>query len=487
MSRSALDLAALNLWCFNHPWHATYCAPWVNEEDYSKMRPSLPRYPAYTDSGVPWLDKVPAHWEVQRNGRLFAQRNQTGFADLPILEVSLKTGVRIRDFEKSKRKQVMADRDKYKRAAKGDLAYNMMRMWQGAIGIAPVDGLVSPAYVVARPFPETEARYFQNLFRTGAYMNEVDKYSHGIVKDRNRLYWDEFKQMPSPVPPLPEQKAIADFLDHVDRRIRRYIRAKRRLIVLLNEQKQVLIHRAVTRGLDPNVCLKPSGVEWLEEVPEHWEIKRLKWVTRLQRGYDLPQDHRQPGPVPVVSSGGIIDVHCEARAQGPGVVIGRYGSTESVFFIEESFWPHNTSLFVTDFHSNNRRWCYYLLRAISKADYASKSAVPGVDRKDLFEIRVSRPPVTEQGPIVAVLEDLLSRLDELLDQAQCEIELMREYRTRLIADVVTGKLDVREAAARLPEEPAEPEETDFSSAEEVAIEGADEAAALADATVDVNP
>lgn len=87
----------------------------------------------------------------------------------------------------------MADRDKYKRAAKGDIAYNMMRMWQGAIGVAPVEGLVSPAYVVARPFPETEARYFNYLFHTNGYMNGVDKYSHGIVKDRNRLYWDEFK------------------------------------------------------------------------------------------------------------------------------------------------------------------------------------------------------------------------------------------------------------------------------------------------------
>ncbi len=174
--------------------------------------------------------RVPEHWDVQRNGRLFAQRNETGFGDLPILEVSLKTGVRVRDFESSKRKQVMTDRDKYKRAARGDLAYNMMRMWQGAVGIAPVDGLVSPAYVA-----QTESRYFQYLFRTGSYMDEVDKYSRGIVKDRNRLYWDDFKQMPSPVPTPDEQKAIAGYLDSLDHRIPRYVRAKRRLIELLEE------------------------------------------------------------------------------------------------------------------------------------------------------------------------------------------------------------------------------------------------------------
>lgn len=124
------------------------------------MNDALRPYPEYKDSGLPGLGELPEHWEVRRNGRLFAQRNETGFGDLPILEVSLKTGVRVRDMENMKRKQVMSDREKYKRAVQGDIAYNMMRMWQGALGAAPVDGLVSPAYVVARPLAGTDTRYF---------------------------------------------------------------------------------------------------------------------------------------------------------------------------------------------------------------------------------------------------------------------------------------------------------------------------------------
>src|SRR5690606_27301384 len=120
--------------------------------------------------------------------------------------------------------------------------------------------------------------------RTGAYMDEVNKFSRGIVSDRNRLYWEDFKQMPSPYPPPEEQAAIVRFLDHADWRIRRYIRAKRQLIALLNEQKQAIIHRAVTRGLDPHVQLKPSGVEWLGDVPEHWEIRRLKFLAHIKTG-----------------------------------------------------------------------------------------------------------------------------------------------------------------------------------------------------------
>ncbi|MCA8920139.1 MAG: restriction endonuclease subunit S, partial [Planctomycetes bacterium] len=197
------------------------------------MTAALKPYPEMKDSGVEWLGEVPAHWEVRRNGRLFAQRNETGFGELPVLEVSLRTGVRVRNFENSDRKQVMSDRDKYKRALAGDIAYNMMRMWQGALGVAPVDGLISPAYVVARPLPGTVAAYFERLFRTPAYMQEVDNYSRGIVKDRNRLYWEDFKAIPSCYPPPDEQTAIVHYLDYVDRRVRRLVRAKRRLIVLL--------------------------------------------------------------------------------------------------------------------------------------------------------------------------------------------------------------------------------------------------------------
>ncbi len=262
------------------------------------MIEGLRPYPEMKDTGLLWLGLVPAHWEVRRNGRLFGPRRETGFPDLPILEVSIRTGVRIRGLDDGARKQKMADRSKYQRAVRGDIAYNMMRMWQGAVGIAPVDGLVSPAYVVARPFPETDAAYYAYLFRTAAYMRETDTFSRGIVPDRNRLYWESFKQMPSVYPRLDEQRMIVRFLDWHGAQAAKLIRAKKKLVALLNERKQDIIHSAVTRGLDQNVKLKPSGIPWLGDVPEQWEVKRLKWATRLQRGYDLPADRRIAGPYP---------------------------------------------------------------------------------------------------------------------------------------------------------------------------------------------
>ena len=211
-------------------------------------------------SDLPWLGEVPGHWEVRRNGRLFRSRRETGFPDLPVLEVSLRSGVRVRDFDNGTRKQEMGDRSRYQRAVRGDIAYNMMRMWQGAVGIAPVDGLVSPAYVVARPFPETDAAYYAYVFRTATYMREVDTFSRGIVPDRNRLYWESFKQMPSVYPPPDEQRLIVRLLDWHGEQTAKLTAKKKKIIGLLNEQKQAIIHRAVTRGLDPNVRLKPSGI-----------------------------------------------------------------------------------------------------------------------------------------------------------------------------------------------------------------------------------
>ena len=246
-------------------------------------------YRAYKDSGVEWLGDVPAHWEVIRNGQLFVQRNETGFPELPILEVSLKTGVSIRDLDDSNRKQMMSVRSEYKRAVKGDIAYNMMRMWQGAVGVAPVDGLVSPAYVVAKPLRGTEPRYFNALFRTSAYMVEVDKYSHGIVKDRNRLYWEEFKQIPITGPPPDEQVLIADAIDQSTATMNDGLSRIRRQIELIQEYRTRLIADVVTGKLD--VREVAAGLPDEIEEPEPFDE-----TSALIDGEEEPSDNLETVP-----------------------------------------------------------------------------------------------------------------------------------------------------------------------------------------------
>ncbi len=430
-------------------------------------------YPAYQESGVPWAPRVLQEWNVLRNGRLLAHRVQTGFPDLPILEVSLRTGVRVRDMENLKRKQVMSQKEKYKRAAKGDIAYNMMRMWQGALGPAPVDGLVSPAYVVVKPFEEANSTYYSYLFRTDAYMREVNKFSRGIVADRNRLYWDEFKQMPSLVPPRPEQDQIVAYLQAQDVHIARLIKAKRDLIGLLTEQKLRIIDHAVTRGLNASVALKPSGIDWLGDVPGHWDIALLKHVADVRfSGVDKhSHDHEIPvrlcNYTDVYKNDKITDGMDLMRATATAGEIARLTlKAGDVIITKDSETPDDIAVpawlpeglpgVVCAYHLGllrpdpGRIKGEFLFRAIGSARIAEQFHVlaTGVTRfalgkHDVKNAVIALPPVEEQKAICKWIDDECKPLEEAILRAEEEIKLIREYRDRQIADVVTGQLDVR--------------------------------------------
>jgi type I restriction enzyme S subunit len=452
-------------------------------------------YAGYRDSGLPWLGEIPEHWDVRRNGRLFAERNQTGFEDLPILEVSLRTGVRVRDMENGARKQQMTDRSKYKRAAKGDIAYNMMRMWQGAVGVAPVDGLVSPAYVVARPFPEVEMRYYAYLFRTDAYMREVNKFSRGIVSDRNRLYWDEFKQMPSAFPPTEEQTRIANFLDAHGRLTARLIRNKRRLIGLLNEQKQAIINRAVTRGLNLDAPMRPTGIDWMPEVPAHWEIKRLKTLARnvteqtnsLSDGDTyIALEHVKSWTGEITPPGDDIAFDSQVKRFAAGDVL--FGKLRP--YLAKVTRPQQPGVCVGEFlvlrpvdDLPSAKFLEVKLRSKTVIDIVNSSTfgakMPRAEWGFIGNLRIAYPPSPdEQETILSSIASETSTLTNAISRTENEIALIAEYRERLIADVVTGKLDVRHieinASADEPisdEDDALEEELEGDDAE--VMEGAD--------------
>lgn len=441
------------------------------------MIAGLKPYPSYKDSGVPWLGEVPEKWEILPALAVYKPKLVKNIGMVEKTVLSLSYGRIIVKPPEKLRGLVPESFETYQIVDPGAIIVRTTDLQNDhtslRIGHSKNRGIITAAYMCLGTTDRVSNEFGYQFLNTYDLLKIIYGFGSGL---RQNLDFSHIKRMPVLIPPKEEQAAIVRFLNHADRRIKRYIRAKQKLIKLLEEQKQAIIHQAVTRGLDPNVRVKPSGVEWLGDVPEHWEVKRLKWVTRLQRGYDLPAEQRIPGPFPVVSSGGIIGTHSESQSNGPGVVMGRYGSTDAVFFIESDFWPHNTALFVTDFQGNRPRWCYFVLRTISKADHSGKSAVPGVDRKDLYEIEVAVPPVGEQDAIVVGIENASERLDRAVAGAQREIDLLREYRTRLIADVVTGKLDVREAAAKLPDETDESEpldEADATSEDDDNAEGAD--------------
>lgn len=459
------------------------------------MIADLKPYAEYKESGLPWLGRVPRGWRVVRNGSLFGQRNETGHGELPILEVSLRTGIRVRNFGSSARKQVMSDKGKYKRSLKNDLVYNMMRMWQGAVGVSPVDGLVSPAYVVARPYPDVEPEFFVTLFRTTAFMSEIDGYSRGIVKDRNRLYWGDFKQILSPCPPPDEQAAIVRFLGWANGRLERAIRSKRKVIALLGEQKQAIIHRAVTRGLDPSVPLKPSRVPWLGDIPQHWEVRKLKHLTRFVNGLPFkPGDWKATG-VPIIriqNLNGSEDFNYTDRTDLPEELLirqgdlvfawsGNRGTSFGSFEWTREFPGYlNQHIFKLVGYALPKRYFYYLLRAVTRHVEERAGGIIGlvhVTKPELGSVYVPIAPDDEAAALARGIDSATAEVGRTISRLERETELLREYRTRLVADVVTGKLDVREAASRLPDEARlEPVEDDAELGDEP--EPADEEAAV---------
>jgi type I restriction enzyme S subunit len=436
------------------------------------------------DSGVAWLGAVPQHWQVLPNRAIFAEVNDRDHPEADMLSVTIKKGV-IRQKalleDSSKKDSSNLDKSAYKLVRPGDIAYNKMRAWQGAVGASECEGIVSPAYVVQRPRGDGAPRYLHYLLRTPAFAKEAERWSYGITSDMWSLRPEHFKLIYSCVPPLQEQAAIVHFLDYEDRRIRRYIRAKQKLIKLLEEQKQAVIHRAVTRGLDPNVRLKASGVEWLGDVPEHWKVKPLKFVVpQVTVGIVI-----QPARLYVASgipclrslniSSGVIrgrelvfiapetnSAHRKSQIFAGDIVVVRTGQAGVAAIVTSEFDGANCiDLLIVRASSqiNSHYLLAYLNSWAARADvkYRSVGAIQAhYNTSTLANLIVPVPPLEDQQTILAAIAGEIAPLEAASATARSEIALLMEYRTRLIADVVTGKLDVRDAAARLSDEIEEP-------------------------------
>lgn len=456
------------------------------------MIADLKPYPAYKDSGVPWLGKVPEHWGVRRMKLLLWEvDSRSSSGDEQLLRVSQYTGVTQRKVidgsdEPNTRASSLVG---YKRVAVNDLVVNIMLAWNGSMGVSRYDGIASPAYCVYRFRNVVQPWYYHELLRLPVYKGRIKTASTGVVESRLRLYSDDLGRIEAILPPCEEQDAIVRFLDHTDRRIRRYIIAKQKLIKLLEEQKQAIIHHAVTRGLDPNVRLKPSGVEWLGAVPEHWEVLRLKTLVRvIDQGVSPQAENRfaDDGSWGVLKAGCVnrgvfrdtehkrlpadflfdpnlgveIGDVLVSRASGSPQLVGSVGRVQSLAYrlilSDKTFRPVFNTRADSDFMvlaMNSRYYRQQVEQAISGAEGLANNLPSSSLRAFAFAV----PPVPEQRTIVEHVRGVTNQLLGTISRALREIDLLREYRTRLIADVVTGKLDVRAAAVKLPEETDEPE------------------------------
>ena len=418
-------------------------------------------YSDYKPSGVPWLGCVPAHWEVRRGGWLFRKMDRpvrdadevvTCFRDGT---VTLRKNRRTEGFTESL-KEIG-----YQGVRRGDLVIHQMDAFAGAVGVSDSDGKGTPVYSVCHSSQHADSFYYAHIVREMARNQWILALAKGIRERSTDFRYSEFRRQQLPLPPLPEQAAIVRYLDHADRRIRRYINAKRKLIPLLEEEKQAIINQAVTRGLDPNVPLKPSGVNWLGDVPEHWQVTRVKTEFLSLNHRRVPLSGVERGAMSMrqydyYGASGVIDRVEDYLFDDELLLIAEDGANlvlrnlPLAIIARGKFWVNNHAHILKP-RRGNLEYMAVVMEGLDYSPWISGAAQPKLTLDRLMSISIAVPPRLEQDELIARAKVQTSGLTAAIARARRQIELLQEYRTRLIADVVTGKLDVREAAARLPD------------------------------------
>ena len=417
---------------------------------------TLKPYTDYKPSGVEWLGDVPAHWDMlpgracyeEKSPQINAGLQETTVLSLSYGEIVIKPprdlhGLVPASFETY---QIIEPRDIIVRPTDLQNDWNSLRF-----GLSSHHGIITSAYICLATSRHLSFDYGHLV----CHAYDLKKVFYGLGSGlRQNLSWRDFKYLPCPVPPLDEQAAIVRYLDHSDERIRHAISAKEHLIELLTEQRQAIISHTVTRGLDPNVRLKDSGVEWLGDVPEHWEISRVKNEFTSLNHRRIPLSSELRGTMMLrryeyYGASGVIDRVDDYIFDDDLLLIAEDGANlvlrnlPLAIIARGKFWVNNHAHILKP-KRGNLEFLAAIMECLNYMPWISGAAQPKLTQERLMNITVAVPSRGEQDEIVATVTAQTSPLAKAIDNAQRQIDLLREYRTRLIADVVTGHVDVRD-------------------------------------------
>ena len=432
---------------------------------------SWQKYPHYHRCDTSWLGILPNHWALRRlKSCAIDVADLTNHRNRDDVYVALEhvegwTGkITEPDEEATFESQV-------KRFKAGDILFGKLRPYLAKVAQPKRDGVCVGEFLVLRPHAGViTSDYLERLTRSKPVINAIDASTFGAKMPR--ADWHFMGNMALPLPPLNEQAAIVRYLDHTDEIINRYIGAKERLIALLEEQRQAVIHQAVTRGLDPNAPSKQSSVEWLADVPQHWQLPEIKQVSKILRGKFTHRPRNDPslygGIYPFIQTGdvaaanGIIRTHRQTLNQRGLAVSTMFPAGTLVMTIAanigdvavlnfEACFPDSIVGFVPT-NKVERDFLYYLFRAM-KSEFLREAPVNTQGNLNVERIgsrKIPLPSVDEQVTIVRHLAEVSAHIDASMELAHRQVSLIGEYRTRLIADVVTGQIDVRNATIEVP-------------------------------------
>lgn len=424
----------------------------------------MERYDSYKDSGVKWLGEIPSHWRMRKMKYSFDERCQKGYPTLPLLAATQNHGVIKKENYENRTVEATKSLETLKLVEIGDFVISL-RSFQGGIEYCYERGIISPAYTILQP-THIEEGYFRHLGKSSVFLQLLKSMVTGIREGQN-IDYSKLRVNQLPIPPVEEQEAIANYLDATTSKIDAAIAQQQKMIDLLNERKQIIINNAVTKGLDPNVPMKDSGVEWIGEIPEHWEVRRLSSLGSFSKGGNISRDDLQEYGKCAIIYGDIytkyniqtliVKNHISEKVAEKSVRISKgdilmTGSGETkedigktiVFNGEEAFIGGDVILFRQK--KDNSTFLSYVLNSQYAKDYRYKESkgeiIVHIYASSLKRLYIALPPVEEQIKLVKYLDGQIDAIDSEIGVINKQISLLQERKQIIINDIVTGKVKV---------------------------------------------
>lgn len=407
----------------------------------------MERYREYKDSGAQWLGKIPKHWDVIKAKYLWNEVfsfSENGSENL--LSVSQYEGV-----TQAKNESRSESLKGYKKVAKDNLVINIMLAWMGGLGVSEYNGIVSPAYCVYRLKKAANPKFMHYLYKTPMYLAEFARHSTGVIPSRWRMYTDDFGQVLTLIPPIDEQDKIVSYLDKVTSKIDEAIVQQQKMIDLLNERKQIIINNAVTKGLNPDAPMKDSGVDWIGEIPEHWELKQYRHLFHnldyLRKPITADLRSRNNPLYDYYGASGIIDKIDHFNIEDKVLLIAEDGANlllrnlPLIYKAEGRFWVNNHAHILKPI-KDDYDFLAYVMESTDYTLYITGSTQPKLSQANLNAVKLPIPPLYEQLKIVEHIKAKTEGIDFSIYNAKRMLTLLQERKQIIINDVVTGKVKV---------------------------------------------
>ncbi|EDP6891722.1 hypothetical protein GPS24_04100 [Campylobacter upsaliensis] len=385
----------------------------------------------YKPSGIKWLGEIPKHWEVTKFKYFY--RSNMGET---ILTQDLETdGIPVysateedKFFGKIKNPVNILNVNDFVIPARGTI---------GAIKIVKEKSTCTQTTIFSKQFKDINP-YYVYYFLLG-YRKFLFEFIQTAIP---QITISQVNENPIILPPLQEQKEIAEFLDKKCEKIQNYINKKQKLITLLQEKKQALINEVVTKGLNPNIEFKNSGIAYLGLIPHHWEVRRMKFMASIHNGREQTEIADENGIYPIYGSGGILGKSMYFIYDKPSVLLGRKGTIDKPLFVEEPFWTIDTMFYTSVSKIVLPKYFYYLCLTIDFQFYISGSAIPSMTQYDLANISFALPPLQEQKQIANFLDEKCEKINSAIEKTKRQIELVKEYKNTLINEAICGRINL---------------------------------------------